>query len=130
MTGSRAAIPPQSGHHHQRQRHLRMMGRIPVLLILMVVSLSLWIVFAKLIVPPVIESAYRGESWSFLNRMILGQAEFSVSHYLQRWDKVTITVLLSGLGFSLIALVISSPAFIRNIVGEATPGSLGAIRMW
>src|SRR5438046_1305764 len=86
--------------------------------------------FEKLIVPPVIESAYRGESWPFLNRMILGQAESPVSHYLQKWDKVTITVLLSGLGFSLIALVISSPAFIRNIVGEATPGSIGAIRMW
>ena len=33
-------------------------------------------------------------------------------------------------GFSLLALVTSSPAFIRRIVGEATPGSLGAIRMW
>ncbi|MFL5589090.1 MAG: DCC1-like thiol-disulfide oxidoreductase family protein [Ktedonobacteraceae bacterium] len=85
---------------------------------------------AKLIVPPVIESAYRGESWPFLNRMILGQAQFSVSHYLQKWDKVTINVLLTGLGFYLIMLVSSSPAFSRRIVGEATPGSLGAIRMW
>src|SRR5207247_3534540 len=104
-------------------------GHIRLLLVLMGLLL-MWIMFAKLIVPPVIESAYRGESWPFLNRMILGQAEFSVSHYLQKWDKVTITVLLSGLGFSLIVLVISSPAFIRNIVGEATPGSLGSIRMW
>jgi len=96
----------------------------------MLVSKAMWIAFAKLVVPPVIESACRGESWPFLNRMILGQAEFSVSHYLQKWDKVTITVLLSGLGFSLIVLVISSPAFIWRIVGEATPGSLGAIRMW
>src|SRR6266568_809076 len=80
---------------------------------IMLKGLSLvWIMFAKLIVPSVIESAYRGESWPFLNRMILGQAESPVSHYLQKWDKVTITVLLSGLGFSLIALVISSPAFI------------------
>jgi len=106
------------------------MGRIRLLLVLMGLSLGLWIVFAKLIVPFLIESAYRGESWSFLNRMILGQAEFSVSHYLQKWDKVTITGLLSGLGFLLIVLVSSSPAFSRRIVGEATPGSLGAIRMW
>ncbi len=105
-------------------------GRVRLLLVLMLLSLGLWIVFAQLLVPPVIESAYRGESWSFLNRMILGQAEFSVSHYLQKWDKVSITGLLSGLGFWLIVLVISSPAFIRRIVGEATPGSLGAIRMW
>jgi predicted DCC family thiol-disulfide oxidoreductase YuxK len=106
------------------------MGRIRLLLVLMLLSLGLWLVFAKLVVPPVIESAYRGESWWFLNRMIRGQAESSVSAYLQKWDKVTITGLLSGLGFWLIVLVISSPAFIRRMVGEATPGSLGAIRMW
>ena len=52
-------------------------GHIRLLLVLMGLSL-VWIVFAKLIVPPVIESAYRGESWPFLNRMILGQAEFPV----------------------------------------------------
>ena len=103
-------------------------GHIRLLLVLIGLSL-VWIAFAKLIVPPVIESAYRGESWSFLNRMILGQAQFPVSHYLQKWDKVTIDVLLYGLGFYLIVLAISSPAFSRRIVGEATPGSLGAIRM-
>jgi len=57
-------------------------AHIRLLVVLMGLSL-VWIVFAKLIVPPVIESAYRGESWPFLNRMILGQAEFPVSHYLE-----------------------------------------------
>ena len=38
--------------------------------------------------------------------------------------------LVSSLGFLFIVLVISSPAFSRRIVGEATPGTLGAIRMW
>ena len=82
------------------------MGRIRLLLVLTVLSLGLWTVFAKLVVPPVI------------------------SDDLQNWDSVTTRWLLSGLGFLLIALVISSPAFGRRIVGEATPGSLGAIRMW
>ena len=104
-------------------------AHIRLLVVLMGLSL-VWIVFAKLIVPPVIESVYRGESWPFLNRMILGQAEFPVSHYLQKWDKVTIPGLVAILGFSLIALVISSRAFFRRFVGEASPGSLGAIRMW
>ena len=90
-------------------------GRIRLLLVLMILSLGLWIVFAKLIVPAVIESAYRGESWSFLNRLITGQAEVSVSHYLQKWDKVTITGLLSGLGFWLVVLVISSPALMQRV---------------
>ena len=106
------------------------LGRVRLLLVLMILSLGLWIVFAKLVVPPVIESAYRGESWSFLNGIISGQAVHPVRHYLQVWDRVTIAGLLSGLGFLLIVPVISSPAFFRRIVGEATPGSLGAIRMW
>ena len=84
-------------------------GRLPLLLILMVISLGLWIICAKLVVPPVIESAYRGESWSFLNRMIRGQATHPVSEYLQDWDALTIPVVLGGLGFWLVVLVISSP---------------------
>ncbi len=105
-------------------------GRIRLLLGLMVLSVGLWTVFAKLVVPAVIESAYRGESWWFLNRMISGQATHPVSDYLQDWDSVAIRGLLGSLGFWLIVLVISHPAFSRWIVGEATPGSLGAIRMW
>jgi hypothetical protein len=67
-------------------------GRIRLLLVLMAVSLGLWIVVAKLVVPPVIESAYRGESWSFLNRMIRGQAVHPVHHYLQAWDSVAMAL--------------------------------------
>src|SRR3989442_14493893 len=63
--------------------------------------------------------------------MIRGQATHPVSEYIQDWDTVTIPVLLRGLGFWLVVLVISisSPAFFRRMVGPATPGSLGAIRM-
>jgi len=91
------------------------MSRIRFLLVLMCVSLGLWIAFAQLVVPPVIESAYRGESWSFLNRMISGQATHPVSHYLQYWDRVTIRGFLGGLGLWLIVLVISSPPPIQRV---------------
>jgi len=84
-------------------------SRIPLVLTLMVVSLGLWIVCAKLIVPPVIENAYRGESWSFLNRVIGGQATHPVSAYLQDWEVITVAVFLAGVGFWLVVLVISSP---------------------
>ena len=77
-------------------------SRIPLVLTLMVVSLGLWIVCAKLIVPPVIENAYRGESWSFLNRVIRGQATHPVSAYLQDWDVITV---VAGVGFWLVVLV-------------------------
>jgi predicted DCC family thiol-disulfide oxidoreductase YuxK len=115
--------------NHSRNFVMRL-GCIRLLLVLMLLSLGLWIVFGKLVVPPVIESAYRGESWPFLNGMIRGQAVHPVRHYLQVWDRVALSYLVGSLGFWLIVLVMSSPAFIRRIVGEATPGSLGAIRMW
>jgi hypothetical protein len=114
--------------NHNNNRFMTV-GHIRLLLVLMGLSLG-WIIFAKLIVPPIIESAYRGESWSFINRMIREQAVHSVHHSLQLWNRVAIAGLVSSLGFLLIVLVSSSPAFIRRIVGEATPGSLGAIRMW
>src|SRR5262249_33597515 len=98
------------------------MSRTPVLLTLMVISLGLWVVSAKLVVPAIIESAYRGESWSLLNRMIHGQSAHPVSEYLRHWDAVTISVLLRGLGFWLVVLLISAPAFYRRMVGTATPG--------
>ncbi len=107
-----------------------MTGRIRLWLVPTVISLGLWIFFAKMVVPAVIESAYRGESWVFLNRMISGQATHPVSKYIQDWDAVTMRALLTGLGFWLIVLVFSSPAFFRRVVGATTPGSLGAIRMW
>ena len=103
-------------------------GRIPLLLLLMSISAVLWIAFAKLLVPPIIESAYRGESLPLLNNMIKWQHVNPLSHYLQKWDWLAINYLLNGLGIWLVILVVSSPTFLRMFrmfVGEATPGSLG-----
>ena len=100
------------------------------LLILMVLSALLWVVFAQLVVPPLIRSAYNGESLSIVNSLIQAQHVNPLEHYLQRWNYITVRVLLFGIGFWLLALLTSAPAFVRRFVGEATPGSLGAIRMW
>ena len=82
-------------------------------------SLGLWLVCAVWVVPAMIESAYRGDSWSFLNRMIDGQATYPVVHYLQDWyriaAKLTIAGLLSGLALWLVALVINRPTALQWI---------------
>ena len=97
-------------------------SRIRLLLILMILSLGLWIICAKLVVPAIIESAYRGESWSFLNRMIRGQATHPVSDYLRDWDGLFIPVLLVGLAFWFVVLVISSPlSWYASLVAAAYP---------
>jgi lysophospholipase L1-like esterase len=99
---------------NQVRNFVMRVGRIRLLLILMVISLGLWTVFAKLVVPAVIESAYRGESWSFFNRMIRGQAAHPVGDYLRDWDRVTIAGLLGALGFWLVVLALSSPGRIQQ----------------
>jgi predicted DCC family thiol-disulfide oxidoreductase YuxK len=105
-------------------------GRVPFLLILCGLTVILWLVSAKLAGPPLIESVYRGESLSMLNPLIKGQSEFPVSHYLQKWDKLTISGVIGIIGFWLLLMATTSPFYFKRFVGEATPGTLGAIRMW
>jgi hypothetical protein len=82
-------------------------------------SLGLWLICVLWVVPAMIESAYHGESWSFLNRMIRGQATHPVAQYVHDWyrvaAKLTIAGLVSGLAFWLVALVINRPALVRWI---------------
>jgi hypothetical protein len=85
------------------------MGRIPFLLILTCISAGLWFAFAKLVVPPIIQSAYRGESLSFLNSMIKSQHTHSVDYYLQKWNGIATDIVVSLLGLWLLALIASTP---------------------
>jgi len=106
------------------------LGRTQLFLTLCLVSLGLWIAFAKLAVPPLIQSAYRGQSFPLLNGIIEGQAELPVEFYLQLWNRLTTTVVVAGLAFFVLSWLITSKTFFRKFVGAATPGTLGAIRMW
>src|SRR5262245_11436547 len=100
--------------------------RLP-LLVCGVVAI-LWLVFGLVIVPPIIENAYRGESLPALNGMIRGQQVHPVTFYLQLWKHITIVLFASWMGFWLMALLMSTAGFFRRCVGPATPGTLGAIR--
>ena len=92
-----------------------------------------WIGLATLVVPALIESAYRGESLPAINAIIEGRGAFPVDHYLQLWNtfawQFTGYVLVYLSVGVLIATAASRPGFFRKYVGEATPGTLGAIRM-
>ncbi len=71
----------------------------------------LWIVFSKFVVPPVIESAYRGTSLPFLNEIISGQAVNSLEHYLAVWQMMSGRVLemLVVLGLIPLPLLLTWP---------------------
>ena len=44
-----------------------------------------WMFGSQLLVPPLIESAYQGQSHPLLNRIITGQERHDVDHYLSYW---------------------------------------------
>ncbi|MDE3041919.1 MAG: DUF393 domain-containing protein [Nitrospirota bacterium] len=108
--------------------------RIRFLLVLLCALLGLWIVFAKLAMPPVIESIYRGESLPVLNSLMTARAAHPVEEYLRDWEQLAGQITVTAIEFGLLGLalfmVTSSPTFFRKFVGEATPGVLGAMRVW
>lgn len=108
------------------------MRRARALFIAMVVGLALWLAFAHLVAPLVIESAYRGESIPILNNLIKGHANHSVEEYLSDWRQLAWKFTISYTAFGLLGLVVfmstNSQTFFRRFVGEATPGTLGAMR--
>ena len=88
----------------------------------------LWVGFAKLVLRPMIEAAYRGEGLAVVNNYILGR-DRSLDEYLLRLDNYTQMGLLACLGFGLLFLVLTTPAFFAKYVGEATAESVGIIRI-
>ncbi|MBI4004250.1 MAG: DUF393 domain-containing protein [Candidatus Omnitrophica bacterium] len=89
---------------------------------------GVWVVFAQLVAPQAIQAAYHGEGASVLSHIIreLGQP---LDELLWRWGMLTQAVVLGCLGLWLLVWVTTSPGFFKRFVGEATPGTLGAIRM-
>ncbi|ETX07316.1 MAG: hypothetical protein ETSY2_11940 [Candidatus Entotheonella gemina] len=73
-----------------------------------VVLILAWIVFASVFMPPIIESAYRGESLSFLNALI-DKRDHSLERYLMKWQEIAWRIPLSMLGFSVLLWLLVHP---------------------
>lgn len=98
-------------------------NRLSFLLILAIVSLTiLWVIFSKFMLPPLIESVYRGENLSVINRLITGQAIHPVEYYLTKSSTLAWSILLILLPLDLIAFVIIYPGF--QVLVDATFGTV------
>lgn len=98
-------------------------NRISLLLVLVILSLSLiWMAFSTYAVPPLIKSAYRGESLPIFNRMISGQASHRVAEYLSDWDRFRWRVLLDFSLVSLLAVLVIRPEPQRFLSGLMAAG--------
>ncbi len=97
-------------------------NHVSLMLVLAILSLGLmWVVFSKYAVPPLIKSAYRGESLHIFNRMISGQASHPVAEYLSAWDRFRWRVLLDCSLFGLLVVLVVRPEFRRALWGPAAP---------
>lgn len=96
--------------------HWRSPNKITLLLTLLIVALGLgWIVLSKYAVPPLIQSAHRGESLSIFNQMIAGRASHPVEEYLLDWERLQWRVLLGLLMGGVFLVLVTRPEFQRAL---------------
>ncbi len=100
-------------------------------LLLLAAVVGAWLALTCLAIPGLLALAYYGgDSLPWLGRLLEGRATHSFGHYLGAWTWL-IPHGLSVITLSwLVPFVMSRPSFFRRCVGAATPGTLGAIRMW
>ncbi len=95
--------------------------------------LAAWLLFATLVVPPLIARAYSGASLPIFNALIISRSEHPLAEYLQYWRNVTWLGVLLCLAFwaaGPLRNAMAGKRFFDRAVGAATPGTLGAIRAW
>lgn len=112
-----------------RDLAMRRAGRRGALLIVVGAAVALWIGFATLVAPILIESAYRGHSLPALNAIIQHRADHPVEYYLSKWHRIAVQFTVIGLASLLLGVASTTSAFFRRFVGDASPQALGAIRL-
>ena len=91
-------------------------NRISIQLVLLIVSVaSVWIIFSRFAVYPLIERAYHGETLAIFNNIISGQADHPVGDYLANWDSLSLVVLFMLVTAGLVVLTITRPEFQRYV---------------
>jgi hypothetical protein len=104
-------------------RTLRDVLRRPTIL------LVTWVILAELLIPLAITFLYHSDSVSAWHAIQKARAEYSLAYYIDTWHKDSRWAMLALIVYMTIAAASTSATFVRNAVGKATPGMLGAIRM-
>lgn len=101
---------------------MRNPNRVSAMLMLAIACLGLtWILISTYAVPPIIKSAYDGESLPVLNRLISGQASHAVTEYLSSWDSFRWRLLIDFSLVSLLVLLVIRPEFKALLGKPAVP---------
>ena len=89
-----------------------------------------WSAFAFGLVPHAIRNAYDGHGLHFVAARMKDKANYPVGHYLGKWYGFAGALLTLWIAGILFPLLTTARNFERKYVGLATPGTLGAIRMF
>src|SRR6185503_18807836 len=89
-------------------------------LLIGVALVAVWQVFALAIVPRLIGSAYREESFGFLNSLFQGRSVHPVTHYLDFWHRFASQLTLGFSGVVLLTAAILSP-ILQGFVDRIAP---------
>ena len=91
---SREAMQHELSKGHRWRRRMAQGNRLSFWLVGGFISLAfLWFILSNFVVPPIIESAYRGESLPILNDIISGQEIHPLEYYLAGWEIISWRVL-------------------------------------
>ncbi|MCI0432256.1 MAG: sulfatase [Gemmatimonadetes bacterium] len=95
-------------------------------------ALLLWAIFALLFVPWLIRSAYAGESLPIVNRMITGQDQHGVDHYLSRWNRVALlatplVIIAAAVAWSTRRAWARLPGHLRSVPAGLPGGRAGVL---
>ncbi|MDQ3439119.1 MAG: hypothetical protein M3478_02075, partial [Planctomycetota bacterium] len=130
MTTAPAIADPFFAEHHDGEPDEQVARWRRRVLLLVIAGVAAWAVVAFAVGPPVIRSGYANTSpIRAINRAFAHRADHPVDFYLGKWNKLALAGLGAWVGFGALVLFTTSRAFARRIVGTATPGTLGAIRV-
>lgn len=97
---------------------------------------AVWILVGRLLIPSLIESVYRGESFEVLNGLISGQAFHPVQHYLLVWNRiyweVLVSILVTLLILCLTILILNwlGPQRVEDCIQRYKLGYFGAVLLY
>ena len=99
-------------------------------LALLLLGVAAWAIVTFLVGPPVIRAGYENTSpIAAVNHAFDHRAEHPLDFYIAKWNKLAAIGLTAWLALGALVLGATSPAFARRVVGTATPGALGALRV-
>ena len=100
--------------------------RLPLFLLLLG---ALWLLVGTLVLPPLLTAAYEGDDVLLLHDLLAAYPSQPLDFFLHQLADITLFGTLSFVGFAGFVVLLRSPSMADRIVGDATPGTVGAIRV-